>query len=174
MSLLVPTHPGSPRQRAIRMYVICLCLCVCIFMLLCLVVLLQHNKQTVIIILDSNGNVHCMMNAIMPTKSLRRFIRLYLNTHTTSLRPFLHDYPGEPVQKKSSSGLYGATGDIRGRHTNNVARRHSIQTNERPPPSSPHFYAGCHSCHNNLNLFWLGTGTKYAGLHTQWLVYDCT
>ena len=100
MSLLVPAHPSCPRQRAICMYVICLCLCLCIFMLLCLVVLLQHNKQTVIIILDSNGNVHCMMNAIMPTKTLRRFIRLYLNTHTTSLRPFLHDYPGEPVPEE--------------------------------------------------------------------------
>jgi len=38
-----------------------------------------------------------------------------------------------------------------------------------PPPSSPHFYAGCPSCHNPSNLSWLGTGTKYAGLHTQWL-----
>jgi len=38
-----------------------------------------------------------------------------------------------------------------------------------PPPSSPHFYAGCPSCHNPPNLSWLGTGTKYAGLHTQWL-----
>jgi len=31
-----------------------------------------------------------------------------------------------------------------------------------PPPSSPQFNAGCSSC----NLSWLGTGTKYAGLHT--------
>jgi len=174
VSLLVPAHPSCPRQRAICMYVIYLCLCLCIFMFLCLVVLLQHNKQTVII-LDSNGNVHCMTNAIMPTKSLRRFIGLYLNTHTTILRgPFSATTRVSRCQKKSFSGLYGATGDIRGRHTNNAAGRHSIQTNERPPPSSPHFYARCPSCYNNLNLSWLGTGTKYAGLHTQWLVYDCT
>jgi len=38
-----------------------------------------------------------------------------------------------------------------------------------PPPSSPHFYARCPSCRNPPNLSWLGTGTKYAGLHTQWL-----
>jgi len=39
------------------------------------------------------------------------------------------------------------------------------------PLSSPHFYAGCPSCRNRSNLSWLGTGTKYAGLHTQWLGY---
>jgi len=32
-----------------------------------------------------------------------------------------------------------------------------------------HFYAGCPSCRSPPNLSWLGTGTKYAGLHTQWL-----
>jgi len=31
-----------------------------------------------------------------------------------------------------------------------------------------HFYAGCPSLHNSPNLSWLGTGTKYAGLHTRW------
>jgi len=36
------------------------------------------------------------------------------------------------------------------------------------PPSSPHFYAGCPSCRNPPTLSWLGTGTKYIGLHTQW------
>jgi len=37
-----------------------------------------------------------------------------------------------------------------------------------PSPSPPHFYAGCPSCCNPPNLSWLATGTKYAGLHTQW------
>jgi len=45
---------------------------------------------------------------------------------------------------------------------------HPIQTNWRPPPlQSHHFYARCPSWHNPPNLSWLGTGTKYAGLHTQ-------
>jgi len=39
-----------------------------------------------------------------------------------------------------------------------------------PPPSSPHFCAGCPSCCNPSNLSWLGIGTKYAGLHTSGLV----
>jgi len=35
-------------------------------------------------------------------------------------------------------------------------------------PSFPHFfYARCRSCRNAPNLSWLGTGTKYAGLHTS-------
>jgi len=38
-----------------------------------------------------------------------------------------------------------------------------------PPPSSRHFYVGCPSCHNPPTLSRLWTGTKYAGLHTQWL-----
>jgi len=36
-----------------------------------------------------------------------------------------------------------------------------------PPPSFPHFYAGCPSCRNPPTLSWLGTGIKYAGLHTS-------
>jgi len=41
-----------------------------------------------------------------------------------------------------------------------------------PPPSSPHFYARCPSCCSPHNLSWLGTGTKYAGLHSQWRGYQ--
>jgi len=36
-----------------------------------------------------------------------------------------------------------------------------------PSPSSTHFYARCPSCRNPPTLSWLGTGTKYAGLHTH-------
>jgi len=37
-----------------------------------------------------------------------------------------------------------------------------------PPPSSLHLYAACPSCCNPPTLSWLGTCTRYAGLHTQW------
>ena len=44
-----------------------------------------------------------------------------------------------------------------------------IQTNWCPHLCHPrHFYAGCPSLHNPPNLSWLGTGTKYASLHTRW------
>jgi len=51
-------------------------------------------------------------------------------------------------QKKS--GLYGATEDTRGRHTNNPAGHHSNRTNQRQRPTSliPHFYVRCPSCRN--------------------------
>jgi len=35
-----------------------------------------------------------------------------------------------------------------------------------PPPSSPHFYTRCPSCHNPPNLSWLGTGTGIC-----WIAY---
>jgi len=40
-----------------------------------------------------------------------------------------------------------------------------------PPASSPILYTGCPSCCNLPSLSWLGTGTKYAGLLTQWPGY---
>ena len=47
---------------------------------------------------------------------------------------------------------------------------HRIQTNWCPHLYHlHHFYARCPSWHNPPNLSWLGTGTKYAGLHTQWI-----
>jgi len=47
---------------------------------------------------------------------------------------------------------------------------HPIQTNWCPHLCIPHhFYARCPSWHNPPNLSWLGTSTKYAGLHTRWL-----
>jgi len=48
---------------------------------------------------------------------------------------------------------------------------HPLQTNWCPYLCHPHhFYARCPSWHNPPNLSWLGTGTKYAGLHTRWLL----
>jgi len=90
------------------------------------------------------------------------------NTHNRFTALFL-DHLGEPVpeEKKKSSGLLCAREDNRGRHTNHrVGATASGLINN--PPSSPHFYARCPSCRNPPTLSWLGTGTKYASLHTQW------
>jgi len=95
-----------------------------------------------------------------------------LHTHTTVLRPFFKTTRKSQCQKKSS-GLHGAREDNRGRHTDNPDGLHSIRTNQWPT-SIPHFYTRCSSCRNPPNLCWLGTGTKYAGLHTQWLGYKLT
>ena len=49
---------------------------------------------------------------------------------------------------------------------------HPIQNNWCPHLCHPTiFYARCPSYHNPPNLSWLGTGTKYAGLHTRWLMH---
>jgi len=67
----------------------------------------------------------------------------------------------------------GAREDNRGRYTDSPAGRHPLLTNQQATSISPPFYVGCPSCRNPPNLSWLGTGTKYAGLHTPWLVLKC-
>jgi len=66
-------------------------------------------------------------------------------THTHT-RPFYGPFSGTTrvsrCQKKSSSGLYSAREDNRGRHTDHPAGRHSIRTNQHSPPSSPPFFTG--------------------------------
>jgi len=68
--------------------------------------------------------------------------------HTTVLWPFSRDHLGEPVPQENF-WTFMVQGKInRGRHTDHPAGRHSIRTNQwPPPPSSPHFLqAGCYSC----------------------------
>jgi len=89
---------------------------------------------------------------------------MHTHTHTTITWPFSMTTRLSQCQKKSSSGLYGAMEDNRGRHTDTPS---ALIGN--PPPSSLHFYARCPSCRNSPNLSWLGTCTKYACLHTKWL-----
>ena len=61
-------------------------------------------------------------------------------------QPFYSPFSGttrvSQCWKKSASGLYGAREDNSGRHTDHPAGRHCIWTNQRPPPSSPHFTGG--------------------------------
>jgi len=59
-------------------------------------------------------------------------------------------FPGPPGWASARRALldFMAQGKInRGRHTDHPAGRHSIRTNQCPPPPSPHFLqAGCPSC----------------------------
>jgi len=68
-----------------------------------------------------------------------------------------------------SSGFYGAGEDTEANAPTIWLDATRSKLSVPPPPSSPPFYTGCPSCHISLNLCWLGTGTTYAGLHTQWL-----
>ena len=72
------------------------------------------------------------------------FVLITVHTHThTHTQPFYRPFFGTTGvsrrQKKSSSGIYGARENNRGRHTDHPAGRRSIRTNQRPPPSSPIF-----------------------------------
>ena len=65
----------------------------------------------------------------------------YHTTTTTVLRPCFRDHPDEPVPELLDSVVQGEIN--RGRHTDHPAGRHSIRTNQcPPPPSSPFFFTG--------------------------------
>ena len=87
--------------------------------------------------------------------------------HTIILQPFFWDHPGELVPEENLLlDFYCAREDNRGRHTDHLAGRHSVWTNQWPTSIIPPL------CQMPFlpqppTLSWLGTITKYAGLHTQ-------
>jgi len=90
------------------------------------------------------------------------------NAHTTiySCLDFVWDNPGELVPESTFRHLLNFLVQMKITQTATPSRL--IGATVYHPH---HFYARCPSWHNPPNLSWLGTGTKYAGLHTQWLVY---
>jgi len=79
-------------------------------------------------------------------------VSVFLGTTTTTtiLRPFFSDHPGEPVPEENFWTLwckerltldFMVQGEInRGRHTDHPAGRHSMWTNQcPPPPHTPYF-----------------------------------
>ena len=100
----------------------------------------------------------------------------YTITHTQpfySSLDFVGDNMGELVPENTFRHLLDflvQNKDNTGRRTSNLDGLPPIHTNWCPHLCHPHhFYAGCPSWHNPPNLSWLGTGIKYAGLHTRWL-----
>jgi len=84
--------------------------------------------------------------------------------------PFFQDYPVKPVPEENLLLDFMVQGKISETDTPTIRMGATPSELIRDPsPSFLHFYAGCPSCRNPPNLSWLGTGTKYAGLHTQWL-----
>jgi len=55
----------------------------------------------------------------------------------TILWPFFWDHPYEPVPEEKLLDFMVQGKINRGRHTDHPAGRHSIRTNQCPPPSSP-------------------------------------
>ena len=65
-----------------------------------------------------------------------------LNHHTTTvLRPFFRDHPGEPVPEDNFWTLW-CKGRLTEADTDHPAGRHSIRTNQCPPPPSSHIFYG--------------------------------
>jgi len=58
--------------------------------------------------------------------------------HTTILRPFFRNHPGEPVPEEDIWSLW-CKGRLTEAHIDHSAGRHSIRTNQCPPPPSPIF-----------------------------------
>jgi len=63
------------------------------------------------------------------------------NSTTTILRPFFRDYPGEPVSEENFWTLW-CKGRLTEADNNHPAGRHSIRTNQCPPPPSLPFFTG--------------------------------
>jgi len=61
-------------------------------------------------------------------------------TTTTVLRPLFRDHPGEPVPEEKLLDFVVQGKINRGTHTDHPDGRHSIRTNQCPPPPSPIFY----------------------------------
>jgi len=84
---------------------------------------------------------------------MRRITFLCTHTHTHTHNRFTALFPGPPGWAGARRELldFMVQGKINtGKHTDHPAGRHSIRTNQCPPPPSPIFTgrnAGCPSCH---------------------------
>jgi len=104
------------------------------------------------------------------------FPHTHTHTHTQpfySSLDFVLDNPGQLIPEATFCHLLDflvQNEDNKGRHTNSPDGLPPHPDYWCPHLCHPHhFYAGCPSWHNPPYLSCLGTGTKYAGLHTKWL-----
>jgi len=85
--------------------------------------------------------------------------------------PFSETTPVSWCQNKSSSGHYGAREDNMGKHTDNLAARHSIRTNQRPTSIIPPIFTPDALPAATLPIYpGLGQAPNMLAchLHTQW------
>jgi len=91
---------------------------------------------------------HCWLGHLTHENPSPMWPIICLHTHTHNC--FTALFPGPPGWAGARRELldFVVQGKInRGRHTDHPAGRHSIRTNQCPPPSSPHFLqAECPSC----------------------------
>ena len=171
--VLVPAHPGSPGQRAVR------CSCVVLWVVKAVQVKATVYVESVRVVSRSVCQVHGLRQRGRSARSawsdvrrpwcslLQRVRRLgnwgilsaegqvchpvCMITTTTTLQPFYGPFTGPPRWAGGRRELldFMVQGKInRGRHTDHPAGRHSIRTNQCAPPPSSHFlqvkFPSCH------------------------------
>ena len=123
----------------------------------------------------SNANISRKDNHVYLKLTLRpccneKYIKEHLSLYTHT-QLFYGHFPGTPEWAGARRELldFIMQGKInRGRHTDHPARRHSIWTNQFPPPASPHFFhflqAGCPSCRRTSSVKALKATSLYTAL----------
>jgi len=100
------------------------------------------KKTKITVITDTLGLIHLIVSYLLTVKCHK--------PHHHTPQPFYGLFSGPPGSAGARRELldFMVQGKInRGRHTDRPAGCHSIQTNQCPPPPSPHFLqAGCPSC----------------------------
>jgi len=81
---------------------------------------------------------------------------------TTVLRPFFRDHPGEPVPEENFWTLW-CRGRLTEADTDHPVGRHSICTNQCPPPPFPHY---CTTVIIKTGQQW-DAGSKACTVHTS-------
>jgi len=112
--------------------------------------------------LSLKAGEHVMVNIIHPSVCC---LSECIHPHTTVLWPFFWDHMNETVPENLVDFVMQGKITEADTPTIRLGATASGLISDPPPSSSP---AGCPSCHNPPTSSWLGTGTEFAGLHTQW------
>ena len=100
---------------------------------------------------------------------------LHTHTHTQPFYgPFFQDYPDELVQEEIIFCAFMVQGKITEAYTPTIrlGATPSGLISDRPLSSPPFLCQTPFLLQLSPTLSWLGSGTKYAGLHTQWHGFD--
>jgi len=79
------------------------------------------------------------LRAMLPVIS-DELMSIHHHHHHNHFMAFFPDHPGEPVPEENFWTLWCKGRLTETRHTNHSAGRHSVWTNQCPPPPSPIFY----------------------------------
>ena len=99
--------------------------------------------------ISDQGGDAAFFSMVLATLSLYHHSQSYIHTtHHDCFTALLQDHPGEPVPKENFWTIWCKGRLTKADRPTNPAGRHSIRTNQFPPPPSPHFLqAECPSCH---------------------------